>query len=464
MYKNNQNSPFSGKKIAILGFGLEGKDVFKFLSKKGALISIFDQKSKDSLDLADIDISNANLYLGNDHLINLSDFDFVVRSPGFYRYSKEIVSAEKKGVKITSATQIFFDNCQAKIIGVTGTKGKGTTASLIYEILKEDKKNVFLAGNIGNPYLELLESLTPSDWVVMEMSSFQLIDLEVSPHISVVLNITSDHMDWHSGIDEYVNAKSNIVKHQTPNDFAVINADYDTSKNFDKYGLGIKYYFSKYHEVGGVFVDNNNFVLNIKNKKQIVGKTDRLVLRGKHNWENISAAICASYLAGSSVETIINTVENFKGLEHRLEFVGETGGVKFYNDSFATGPDATLAAVRSFEEPETVIMGGSEKGHNFDQMAKEISDAKNILNVILIGDISKKIEDSLIKFEYQGNIINMVKPSMDNIVDKAFALTKSGGVVVLSPAAASFDMFKNYKDRGVQFKNSVTKLVNEKQK
>ncbi len=412
------NNTYAGKKIAILGYGIEGQDAEKFLKSQGADITILDKKD------------DAN-YLGG-----LSKFDIVVRSPGVYRFLPEIVEAEKNGTVITSAVKIFFENCPGKIIGVTGTKGKGTTSTLINEILKADGRDVYLSGNIGKPYLELLPKLSKDSWVIMEMSSFQLIDLDLSPHIAVVLNITLDHMDWHKDKDEYINAKKNIVSHQTPSDFAVINVEYETPKSFVKITKGKVIEFSR-------------DTLDAKFKKD-------LLLRGEHNLENIAAAVAVGRLLKIDDHKILEVVRSFKGLEHRLELVGEVDGITFYNDSFATGPQPTIAAINSFTEPETLILGGSDKGLDYSELRRVIEKKDNVKNLVLIGDMGKKIGGGIIG----KNIINLGKTLMTQIVEKAHEVTPKGGVVILSPAAASFDMFKNYKDRGTQFKQAVEHLKN----
>lgn len=409
---------YKNKKIAILGYGIEGADAEKFLKSFGAEVTILDKKN---------DIN---------YLKNLSKFDIIVRSPGVYRFLPEIIEAERNGTIITSAIKIFFENCPGKIIGVTGTKGKGTTSTLIYEILKADGRDVYLSGNIGKPYLELLSKLSKDSWVVMEMSSFQLIDLDTSPHIAVVLNITLDHMDWHKNRKEYVDAKKNIVSHQTSNDFAVINSEYETPKSF---AINAK----------GKVVEFSRHALEAKFKKD-------LLLRGEHNLENIAAAVAVGGVLKIDDNKILKVVRNFKGLEHRLELVDEINGISFYNDSFATGPQPTIAAISSFTEPETLILGGSDKGLDYTELRIKIEEKDNVKNLILMGDIGEKIGKDI-----KGkNIINLGKTSMIQVVKKSFEMTHKGGVVILSPAAASFDMFKNYKDRGDQFKKAVKYLKN----
>ena len=404
-----------GQKVAILGYGLEGQDAERYFKKQDAKITILDQK------------------FDKDYLKRLDKYDLVVRSPGVYPNKPELRIAN-----VTTPIQIFFEKCPGKIIGVTGTKGKGTTSTLIYEILKKAKKDVYLVGNIGKPYLELLPKLTKDNFVVMELSSFQLIDLTKSPHIAVVLNITLDHLDWHKSKEEYVNAKKNIVKYQTKDDFAVINSEYDVSKSF---------------------LELTKAKVILFNKSKLEDKyKENLLLRGEHNLENIAAAVYVVKALKIKEDIILKTVREFKGLEHRLELVKEVRGVTFYNDSFATGPQPTIAAIKSFTEPVTLILGGSDKGLNYDDLGKEIVASKQVKKVIIIGKVGPLIIKSLNKAGYKGSIINLKQRSMARIVENALRNTPRGGVVLLSPAAASFDMFRDYKDRGNQFKKAVQNL------
>jgi len=403
------------RKVAILGYGLEGQDAERYFKNKKAKIKILDQK------------------FDKDYLKNLGEYDLVVRSPGVYPYKPEL-----KNINVTTPIQIFFDNCPARIIGVTGTKGKGTTSTLIYEILKNAGKDIYLAGNIGKPYLELLPIISPTSYIVLELSSFQLIDLTKSPHIAVVLNITLDHMDWHKSREEYVSSKKNIVRYQTVSDLAIINSEYEVPKSFSD-------------------LTRAKVILFSKSKLEKKYK-ENLLLRGEHNLENIAAAVSVSKVLGIKEDIILKSVREFKGLEHRLELVKEVGGVTFYNDSFATGPQPTIAAIRSFAEPITLILGGSDKGLSYDELGKEIAANKQVNKVIIIGQVGPLIIRSLNGAGFRGSIINLRLKPMVKIVENAFRNTPRGGVVLLSPAAASFDMFKNYKDRGSQFKEAVQNL------
>lgn len=450
---------FKNKNVAILGLGLEGKDALSYLIKKGAKVSVFDQKEEYELDLGKTSKSEINFFCGKNYdLSRLSDHDITIRSPGVYRYLDEIVRAENNGVEITSPIKIFLENCTGKIIGVTGTKGKGTSATLIYQILKEAGFDAYLAGNIGNPYLKLLKRLKVESWIVMELSSFQLIDVGVSPHIAVVLNITSDHLDWHKDRKEYISAKKNILRHQIGKDFAVLNYDYSDPKSFAQLTNAQVYYFSTQSKVRGAYIDKGEIVLSV-DERVSVGGVHKLKLKGQHNWENVCAAICASYITGASVKAIKEAIFSFKGLEHRLELVGSVGDVTFYNDSFATGPQPTIAAVNSFEEPLTLILGGYDKKLDYGQLGEIISKKRNVVLTVLVGQVGAKIKIALKNAGFKGKISKLGKTSMKKIVYEAFSNTPKGGVVLLSPAAASFDMFANYKERGKKFKEAVFALT-----
>lgn len=403
---------FKNKKIAILGWGVDTQDVEPWLKEQGAVVTILDEQKEAFGDL--------------------TKYDVLVRSPGVYRYRSDIVKAESAGTAVTSKTKIFFDVCPGKIIGVTGTKGKGTTSTLIYEILKAAGKKVFLGGNIGKGIFEHLDEMDKNSLVVLELSSFQLIDLHKSPHVAVVLMTTSEHMDWHKSVNEYVDAKSRITQFQMPNDYVIYNKDYPNSVKISKQGKAKKI------SVSG------------KDWKGEMG------LRGEHNRENVAAATAVARIFKVQGSIISKVVGEFKGLEHRLEEVATIDGVTYFDDSFSTTPETTIAAIKAFTEPLILIAGGSEKGSDFTNLGKVISETKNIKAVILIGHMADRIDKAILNRNL--SIIRNIS-NLKDVVRTASGLASSGDVVLLSPACASFDMFKNYKERGNQFKEEVRKLV-----
>lgn len=429
---------YKNKKIAILGYGVEGQATHEYLRKHNLDAEILDKNN-------DVD-----------YLSKIKNFEVVFKTPGISPLTPELVAAKNAGVVFTSQIEEFFDLCPGEIIGITGTKGKGTTSTLIFDILKAAGKTVFLGGNIGVPAISFLDDLQFDSVTVLELSSFQLQTLQKSPHISVVLNITSEHLDYHKDTAEYREAKSNIVSHQEGDDFAVINDDYDVSRNFAAKTRATKYFFSRNHQVEGCYVnDKDEILLNVEGEKAKIADFSDLKLRGRHNLENVTAAILASYLAGATPEAIAEVVKSFVGLEHRLELIAEAGGVRYYNDSFSTVPETAIAAIDSFEEPIVLIAGGSNKYSDYTQLGKKIAGAK-VKAVILIGEMAEQIKSSIPE-SFSGEIVTGLT-KMTEIVQKTSELAEPGDVVLLSPACASFGLFENYKDRGDQFKTEVGKL------
>ncbi len=466
------------KKIGILGFGKEGQSAYRFLKKNGAFRNaefwILSSDKKTEIP------AGAFAKLGDAYLENLAQgrFDIIVRSPGVKYHAPEIQAAKKGGAVITSSTKLFFAYARRKtknIIGVTGTKGKGTTATLIAKILTRAGKKVFLAGNIGVPAVDLIPKLTDSAWVVLELSSFQLADLTESPHIAVALMTTSEHLDWHKNTADYRNAKANIVKCQTAHDFAVLARDYAASAAYARLTKARVFMFSRRPlptftpqnsggrapVANGTFVENGNFYFSAGKRKEKICATNILQIPGEHNWENAGAAITVAKILHIPNGIIKKTLSNFKGLAHRLEFVAEKNGVRYYNDSYATTPETSIAAITAFKEPKILILGGSSKGSDFTKLGKIISKSKNVKAIIGIG-----AEWPRIKARIRNPRIQLVEgcKNMESIVRVAAEVAEPGDAVLLSPACASFGMFKNYDDRGEQFKTAVKNLKEDPKK
>lgn len=450
------------KKVAVLGLGVEGIASLRYLHKKGVSVWVLDKRKKEELDhdlYAEAESLGAEFILGEKYLDDLHQFDVIIRSPGFRRKHEKLLEAELKGAQVTSLTKLFFDLCPAPIIGVTGTKGKGTTSSLIYEMLKAAGKDVYLGGNIGVPPLAFLDELQSSSIVVLELSSFQLQDLHKSPHIAVMLMVTSEHLDHHATNEEYVDAKRNILRFQTSSDFAVINRDYPASNESDIYTDAKIFYVSRERETDNAcFVSGNQIIVRKNGNESEIIKTDEILLPGKHNLENVCAAVMAANLAGVSKSVIADVLRRFKGLEHRLELVAEVHGVKYYDDSFSTIPDTTIAAIEAFEAPEILILGGSSKNSDFTELGKILGEAKNIKAIIGIGEEWERIKAAIKTDLGKETILVEGATTMSQIVQAAATIAKPGDVVLLTPACASFDMFKNYKERGEQFKKEVRLL------
>lgn len=453
---------FTHKKIGILGIGMEGVATAHFLKNTGADITVLDKQSEKTVDqtlLSGLKQLGITQYIfGETYLSQLEDFDIIVRSPGIKFLLPEIQAAKEKGVTITSHMQLFMDLCPCPTIGVTGTKGKGTTSTLIYEMLKKAGKDAYVGGNIGLPPLTFLNKLTPQSIVVLELSSFQLQDLHTSPHIAVKLMVTSEHLDYHKDTYEYVEAKRNILRFQKPEDFAVINRDYIASLESDIHTDAQVFYVSRERVCDpGCYVEKEVIYLNKDGKKEKIIDTKEILLPGKHNLENVCAAVMAVSLAGVSQEAITAVLTTFKGLEHRLELVNTVKGVRYYDDSFSTTPETAIAAIEAFSVPEVLILGGSSKGSDFTELGRVISEAKNIKAIIGIGHEWEEIKSHITRKD--GEILFIEgATTMEQIVLAASKIATEGNVVLLSPACASFDMFKNYKERGTKFKEAVNAL------
>ncbi len=459
------------KKVAIVGLGLEGLTTAEYFLSHDIACSVFDEKSFEELCgispewervLGKLKKQQVPLYLGSPidgKLVHT--FDVVVRSPGISLAADFF--ADFQG-EITSHTKLFFDNCPSQIIGVTGTKGKGTTSSLIYEMLKKGGFDAYLGGNIGLAPLSFLDTLNTQSIVVLELSSFQLQDMSKSPHIAVMLMVTQEHLDrfgnqnYHASIEEYREAKRNILAWQTADDMAVLNTDYEGTRESAGKTPAKVAWVSRYSEVErGCFVRDNEVILKINNQERKIIDTADILLPGGHNLENVCAAAMAAYFAGVGIADIAFVLTTFKGLEHRLELVREVDGVRYYDDSFSTVPETAIAAILAFTAPEILILGGSKKGSNFQELGKLISEAKNIKAIIGIGIEWERIKSQITNQNSRIKIIEGLT-DMKRIVATCRKLSKPGDVVLLSPACASFDMFANYKDRGNQFKQQVNLL------
>ena len=460
------------KLVAVLGFGLEGQATTRYLLDHGEQPVLFDHRPWQEWPIDSqnyIKSLGLNFIFGEDCLKELAGFNLAFRSPGIPFLNPDLQKWIQKGLTVTSQTKWFFEQCPASIVGVTGTKGKGTTSALIYEILCAQSKilnlksAIYLTGNIGKTQpFEILEELSKNDVVIYELSSFQLQDLHKSPHIGVVLMVTSEHLDHHTDTNEYRQAKESIVKFQSANDFAIVNADFEASVKIGELGLGKKLFFSRKDKVGeGCYVEGEKIVfvgtgfspLNESGRVSTAPTLDlqSLQLRGHHNLENVCAAALASLCLGASMESIETTIKTFRGLEHRLELVVEKEGIQFYNDSFSTTPETAIAAVQAFTEPLVVILGGSEKKSDFSTLAKTLVGA-HIRSIILIGPEAPRIKAELAQAgDFRGKIMEGAT-SMAVIFDQIKQVAMPGDVVLLSPACASFGMFKNYQDRGEQFK------------
>lgn len=432
-------------KIAIAGYGLEGEENYKYWASQGGHdITIVDEKQVPDRPLPE----GVPTILGAGSFEQLADFDLVIRTAGLSP------SKIKTNGKIWSATNEFFEKSPAKIIGVTGTKGKGTTASLIASIFEAAGKKVWLVGNIGTSAIQALESIGSEDIVVFELSSFQLWDIERSPQTAVVLLIEQDHLNVHENMDDYINAKEHIRTYQNDGDICIYHPTNHYSRQIavsNSKGVIMRYGIS---DDGGVYERDGEFW----QKAEMICSTNLLQLIGAHNIENACAAISVARAHNLSIDAIEKGLKNFKGLPHRLEYVRKHNGVDYYNDSFSSAPPATVAAVKSFSQPEILIIGGFDKGVDFSVLINTLKDISNIKEVILIGDTRQKLNTEMLNAGLEIKITVLDARTMAEIVTYTSQVATTGDVVILSPGTSSFDMFKDFYDRGTQFRDTVNSL------
>lgn len=449
------------RKVAIIGLGVSNIPLLSYLHDLGAKITVFDNRTIDNIDKSIMDIitnNNIEFSFGKNNLSKLNGFDIIFRSPTCREDWTELVKEAKRGAIITSEIEMLMELCPGTIIGVTGSDGKTTTTSLIYEIVKQQGFNCYLGGNIGIPLFAKIQEMKPNDMVILELSSFQLMNIHTSPNIAVITNISPNHLDFHKSYEEYIEAKKNIFKYQNADGILVLNYDNELTRECAKEAHGKVIFFSKENKLdNGVILDEDIIkVCNNKLRKHILNTKD-LLLRGKHNYENVCTAIAAT-LEIASTESQIEAVTQFKGVKHRLEFVKEINGVKWYNDSIGTSPTRTIAGLNSFNEKIVLIAGGYDKHLDYTPIAKPILD--NVSALILMGQTSKKIKEAVeneMKVE-QKRIEIYECDTLQETVNTAKKVAKKGEVVLFSPASASFDMYKNFEERGDKFKSIVNSL------
>ena len=454
------NNWLKNKKVAIIGLGVSNGPLIEYMQEKQAIVTVFDKRNEEKIDndiLRKIEKYKIEKHFGENYLSNLKEFDIIFKSPSCRPDLPEIEAEVKRGARLTSEIELVLELAPCKIIAVTGSDGKTTTTSLIYEILKS-KYKCYLGGNIGNPLFTQIKEMRPEDIVVLELSSFQLMTMKKSPNVAVITNVTPNHLDIHKSYEEYINAKANIFKNQDENDKLVLNYDNDITRNFAKTAKSkITFFSSKEKLDNGVIFDNGIVKIAEDGLRRHILKLKDTKLRGIHNAENICAAIAATNEL-VDIETQTKAILGFEGAKHRLEFVRQINGNKWYNDSIASSPTRTIAGLNSFEEDIVLIAGGYDKHLDYEPIAEPI--LKKVKTLILIGQTSTKIFNAVKQKEEEQNVkIDIYKANtLEDAVQKAKEYAKPNQVILFSPASASFDMFKNFEERGNKFKELVKNL------
>lgn len=449
------------KKVAFIGVGVSHTELIKLFLKKGINVTVCDRKDAEGMGKVynELKILGAEFCLGDKYLDSLTDFDVVFRAPGMYFNNEKLTEARKKGVVITSEMEVFFDLCPCEIYAVTGSDGKTTTTTIIAGLLEKAGKKVYKGGNIGKALLPLIEEIDEDDVAVVELSSFQLISMRKSPDIAVITNIAPNHLDVHGTMEEYIDSKKNLIAHQNAFTKTVLNLDNEPTNNLEDMVRGklVKFSRKAVPECGAFLNENGMLCYNEYGKVTEIIHMDSIRIPGIHNVENYLAAIAAVW-GSVSLEVIKDMAENFGGVEHRIEFVRELDGVKWYNDSIATSPTRVLAGLNSFNQKLIVIAGGYDKKIPFEPMAETVN--QKVKKLILMGVTAPKIEKAITECpSYDPENLQIYHASsMEEAVKIAREIAESGDIVTLSPACASFDLYPNFEVRGVHYKNLVKEL------
>lgn len=445
----------AGKNITVIGIGISNLPLIKYLVSLGANVTACDRRSAEDLgeNYTELEKLGVKFNLGDGYLNNLSG-DMIFKTPGMRYDVPELLKAKENGSIVTSEMEVFFEVCSSHIIAVTGSDGKTTTTTLIHKMMTDAGYKTWLGGNIGNPLLTDTEKMKENDWVILELSSFQLHTMRKSPEIAVITNISPNHLDMHKDYKEYIDAKKNIMLYQNEGDTLIVNADNQVTADIGKSANGAVKYFSR-NGMADIYLDGNIIkrgiveILNIKDIK----------IPGMHNVENYMAAIAA--VSGLvSKEVIVNVAKTFGGVEHRIELVRTLDGVKYYNSSIDSSPNRTINTLRVFPNKVIIIAGGKDKGIPYDEIGPALAEHVKVL--ILIGATSDKIQEALdaeINKTGNGKDIEVIRAtSYEDAVNTARSKAHDGDVVLLSPASTSFDMFRNFEERGNLFKKIVNEL------
>lgn len=439
---------FKGKNIAILGFGVEGKSTYNFIRRylKDIEITIIceeeNQKEKEDILAQDKKVSFIE---GRGYLENLEKYDLIIKTPGI---SFKDINISKFKEKITSQLELFLENKECMSIGITGTKGKSTTSTLMYNVLKDQAKDAYLLGNIGVPIFDKIEEINKNSVVVLELSSHALQYLKKSTDIAILLNIYEEHLDHYKDFNEYINAKLNLLNYQNKNGIAIFNSDNKNIKYSYKsndYGITVQN-----HKLTGNTVELKENTIYYNGNKILEVNEDEMLLKGEHNINNIMFVLAVCKIMDLDISKAIETIKNFKPLEHRLEYVGTVDEVLYYNDSIATIPESTICSIKALKKVDTIIVGGKDRGVNLEKLINFLK-ASEVRNIICMPKTGEYIAEGL-----ENSNKNIVQVSnMEQAVKVAKEVTEKGKICLLSPAAASYGFFKNFMERGEKFKQNV---------
>lgn len=451
-----------GKRAAVLGFGISNRPLARTLVQWGAEVTVFDKKDREAFSdiYEEFTALGVEFSLGEGYLDRLNGFDIIFRTPGMRFDLPQIQKEIGNGAELTSEMEVFLKLCPSKVYAVTGSDGKTTTTTLIYEMLKHEGYSCYLGGNIGTPLLDRVHEMTSEDRVVLELSSFQLHTMRQSPHVAVITNVTPNHLDIHKTMEEYIDAKRNIIRYQNAQDRAVLNYDNPVTRSFIPEVKASLFLFSSREECTlGAFVRDGRMILRDHRSEQEILPLSEIRLPGMHNVENIMAAMLA-VLPEVKPDTVRDVARTFAGVEHRSEFVRTVNGVSFYNDSIGSSPTRTIATISAFKGDVVLIAGGYDKNLCYDELGPVVQQRAKAL--VLLGATADKIQRAYLDYVERNGLNPIPIARVNNMaeaVEKAYALAEGRGAVLLSPASASFDMYPNFMERGNHFKRIVGQLA-----
>ena len=456
MIFNNYLNSLKGKRVFVIGAGVSNTPLIEALLAFGIDVTVCDMRTLSELGAAADNFENrgAKLKLGESYLSDINA-DIIFRTPGIMPWIPEFKKAVADGAELTSEMEVFIKLCPCKIIGITGSDGKTTTTSIIGSILKNAGKTVHVGGNIGTPLLSRVDSIQPNDIAVLELSSFQLISMRQSPHISIVTNLSPNHLDVHKDMVEYADAKLNIVLYQKSSDRAVLNYDNSYTRNYAQSTDAQVTFFSRLEKLkNGVYLDNGVIYESKDGVATKILSADDIVLPGIHNVENYMAAIAAVQGLATS-DAIVKTAKEFSGVNHRIEFVGELNGARYYNDSIATTPSRSIAALNAFDKKAVVLIaGGKGKELSYDELAKVAVERTKA--IMLIGEEAQAIRTAIMSAPgFDDEMPIQIHSTLESAVKAAGKIAQEGDIILFSPACASFDMFRNFEERGEAFREIV---------
>ena len=464
-FKNEKLEKFekdlTSQKVAVIGLGVSNIPLIDYLHQKRADVTVFDDREESKIDskiIEKIKEYDFKFFLGKDNLKKLNGYDLIFRSPSCLPSKKELVAEKERGAIVTTEIEQLMKMAPCKIIGITGSDGKTTTTTLTYEVLKDAGYNCYLGGNIGIPLFTKLGEMKPEDIIVLELSSFQLMGMTISPNISAITNITPNHLNVHKDYQEYIDSKKNIYKYQDESGILVLNADNEITSNCQKEANGKVILFSSEKKLKDGYIVDEGIIKECKDglRRHLID-TKEIKLKGVHNYQNICTVLA---LTNTLVDTekALETIKKFSGVHHRLELVRTIDDVEWYNDSASTTPTRGISALNSFDKEIILIAGGADKNLDYTPIAKPI--VEKVKSLILIGQTATKIYDAVKKeLEVQDKQLDIhMCETFKQSLDLAKRIAKPGQVVLFSPASTSFDMFKDMYDRGDKFKEEVNKL------